>query len=1099
MPTRINVRQDYAAFLRIKNTPGVTYDGDFAIVPDWQPATDVAAKQIDELAPHLHDYQRFSVVFAVARRRAALFLECGLGKTSISLAWAEHMRDGGPAMVCAPLVAIHEFENEVAKFFPMMTVQHVRTGDVSAWLDDPNGIALVSHHAFVRQRDLTGLSAFVLDECFAPGTPVDCMVDGHVRRVHIEDVRPGDQVLNVTGVDTVRATHSREVNRVIRIKVDGQRIFSSANHPYFTKRGWVRARNLQSGDCVMATAEGMRLVQEGFRPEGLAPIRRPYTILREVLLREMEDASAGKSGSGAFTGSGCEAWAEKARMVAFWESEGRDGVGADSKAQPDEGSGRKKEDLANATRKGAQTTSAGRERTRDDRTATHPIGSARERVGVGTPGFSRSEACRVSDPLQTGPSTRRENGRYRSRRALAQEQENAGREEGSGADWARVDGVEILELGHPDLERFRTPDGKLHFHDIEATRHPSFSVNGLLVHNSSILKSGDGAIARHLASAVQTVDNRLALSATPAPNDPTEYATHATWLGYVRSDAEFRSRFFVRDGKDWRVKKHAVHELPQWLSRFALWMRDPSVYGMPCDALPPNDYRVSIEDIEQQSSVDVDRDLFGAPLAGMTMSNRAAVRRDVYSSTERMSRVVDVARKGHCIVWANYNAHADACERAIRDAGISVAQIAGRTPDVERVAIVAAFQAGGIDCIVAKPKVIGHGVNLQRAERMVFAAYDESYEAYHQAVRRAHRQGRVGCLDVHMMVSPDEQRIIDVLAAKGDEWDRVASEHERIFAGALQTELECYQKGETMPDIVTTTSERLADVENPDHYRIMHGDSIAIMRDTMEPDSVDLAVFSPPFSSLFTYSSEPEDMGNCTEGSDAEFSIHFAHFCDALLRVMRPGRVVCLHLAQLVAFRNKHGRKGLRDFRGLVVNRMSDAGFHYYGEFVVPKNPQAAAIRTKSERLQFSQFKRDSLESSPALNDYVLEFRKPGKQAVRVHNDVSNEEWIEWASGVWGDIRETDVIQGWQGGRAEADEKHICPLQLEVIRRCVRLWTNPGETVFTPFAGIGSEIYVAIEQGRFGLGVELKAEYFRQAAINADMSIERNHKQQALL
>jgi len=235
-------------------------------------------------------------------------------------------------------------------------------------------------------------------------------------------------------------------------------------------------------------------------------------------------------------------------------------------------------------------------------------------------------------------------------------------------------------------------------------------------------------------------------------------------------------------------------------------------------------------------------------------------------------------------------------------------------------------------------------------------------------------------------------------------------------------------------------------------------------------------------------------MGNCSDQAEVEFNLHFAHFADGLLRVMKPGRVVALHLAQLVAFRSRHGRKGIRDFRGAVIRTMEDAGFHYYGEFVIPKNPQAAAIRTKSERLQFAQFKRDSLESSPALNDYMLEFRKPGKQAVPVNNDVSNEEWIRWASGVWGDINETDVLS-YHRARGEQDEKHICPLQLTVIERCIRLWTNPGEVVLSPFAGIGSEPYTAIRQGRVGLGIELKAEYFRQAVDNCRRAVAETHHQ----
>jgi superfamily II DNA or RNA helicase/DNA modification methylase len=777
MSTRVNVREDYAAFLAAKVTPGVRYEGDFAILPEWGRASRDISEVLRGHAPHLHEYQRFAVTFAVARQRAALFLECGLGKTSIALAWIEHVRAWKPAMICAPLAALHEFENERRKFYPDAPLRLVATADVDAWLAAPDGIALVTHHAFTRDRDLSRLGAFVLDE-------------------------------------------------------------------------------------------------------------------------------------------------------------------------------------------------------------------------------------------------------------------------------------------------------------------------------SSILKSGAGAIAQSVTRATRPVPYRLALSATPAPNDPTEYAQHAVFLGYMRSDAEFRARFFVRDGKDWRVKGHAKEALPRWLARFALWMRDPAVYGMPCAALP--DGEPEIRQVELGSvdhGLDLDTDLFGAPAAPLNMSQRSTIRNNLYSEDERTARVVDLCHGRRSIVWAMRNQHADDLERAVRAAGLRVAQIAGTTDDADRVEAVRAFQMGELDVLVSKPKVIGHGVNLQTADRMIFAGYDESYEALHQAVRRAHRQGRTGPLDVVLLVSPEERPIVTALRNKGDRWREDSERQEREFARALRSDLSAYNQGLAMT-IQADETERLPD-SRTDHYWLQHGDSIALMQE-MEPESVDLSVFSPPFASLFTYSSESADMGNCSDQGQEEFNLHFAHFCDALFRVMKPGRVVALHLAQIIAFRARHGRKGVRDFRGDVIRLMEDAGFHYYGEFVIPKNPQAVAIRTKSERLQFSQFKRDSLESSPALNDYVLEFRKPGKQAVPVLNDVSNEEWIRWASGVWDDIRETDVLS-YHAARGQEDEKHICPLQLTVIERCVRLWSNPGEVVFSPFGGIGSEPYTAIRQRRVGWAIELKAEYYRQACANLERAVSDTYHQTNLL
>lgn len=627
------------------------------------------------------------------------------------------------------------------------------------------------------------------------------------------------------------------------------------------------------------------------------------------------------------------------------------------------------------------------------------------------------------------------------------------------------------------------------------------NVQGFVLDESSILKSGDGTISTGLKRASIGVSYRLALSATPAPNDPTEYAAHATWLGRMKTDAEFRARFFVRDGKDWRLKGHAAKEMPRWLASWAIWMRDPSRYGMPCARAMPDPYVVTIDSFSA-AGADVPRDLLGVPMRGSSMSDRASIRRASWGSPQRMDALLshlDAHGGVASVVWGRSNAHCNAMEVAIRGTGAAVAQIAGRTDEDERMRIIDAFRSGDLDCIVSKPRIIGHGVNLQRCGVMIFAGYNESYEEQHQAIRRAHRQGRSGSLRVVYLADQDDERTLATLRAKGEAWDALSDRQEDHMVEQLMDEVKGFMDGgvvvATAPAETDTTDECASD-----WFRLMRGDCVTTMRDRMNPDSMDLAVFSPPFSSLFTYSSHAADMGNCSEhDGDAEFSAHFGFFARELLRVMKPGRAVCLHLQQIIAFRSKHGRKGLRDFRGMVIHAMEQEGFHYYGEFVISKNPQATAIRTKTERLQFTQFKRDSLESSPCLNDYVLHFRKPGKQAVPVKNNVSNDEWIRWASGIWDDIREGDVLSGHRHAKSNQDEKHICPLQLEVIRRCVRLWSNPGEEVFTPFLGIGSEAYVAIEQGRVGVGVELKPEYYKQAVDNCDAAIAAFHRQQSLI
>lgn len=270
------------------------------------------------------------------------------------------------------------------------------------------------------------------------------------------------------------------------------------------------------------------------------------------------------------------------------------------------------------------------------------------------------------------------------------------------------------------------------------------------------------------------------------------------------------------------------------------------------------------------------------------------------------------------------------------------------------------------------------------------------------------------------------------------------------------------------------------DEEHGENWDLYLGDSCERLGEIPD-DSVDLSVYSPPFSSLFTYSPSPRDLGNSS--SRAEFFEHYRFIIEHNLRVTKPGRIACVHVQQLTTTKATHGVIGLTDFRGQVIAAYVDAGWIFHGEVTVDKDPQAQAIRTKAQALMFVTKNRDSSMTRPALADYLLLFRKPGENAVPIKNDVTNEEWIEWARPVWLDIRETNTLNA-RAGRDEADERHICPLQLDFIERCVRLWSNVGETVLTPFAGIGSEVYTAVKLGRRGVGCELKPSYWRTAVDN---------------
>lgn len=275
-----------------------------------------------------------------------------------------------------------------------------------------------------------------------------------------------------------------------------------------------------------------------------------------------------------------------------------------------------------------------------------------------------------------------------------------------------------------------------------------------------------------------------------------------------------------------------------------------------------------------------------------------------------------------------------------------------------------------------------------------------------------------------------------------------------------------------MTDLITTN----------DRWRLVQMDCIQLMAE-LPAACVDMSVFSPPFPAMFAYTSEASDIGNSEDfRGDAKF--HLSAFYHQLARIVKPGRVVMVHVMQLPRLK-RSGEVGLHDFRGLNIRLGERAGLVYEYDWSVRKNPQAQAIRTRSRELQFAGLESDRAKSRGCLPDYLIKFRAQGENAVPIvgQGQVSRDDWIKWAESCWDDIRETDTLNVAEGRGAD-DTKHICPLQLSVIRRLVKLYTNPGELVFTPFAGIGSELYVALKEGRRAYGCELKSEYIDAARRN---------------
>jgi len=270
---------------------------------------------------------------------------------------------------------------------------------------------------------------------------------------------------------------------------------------------------------------------------------------------------------------------------------------------------------------------------------------------------------------------------------------------------------------------------------------------------------------------------------------------------------------------------------------------------------------------------------------------------------------------------------------------------------------------------------------------------------------------------------------------------------------------------------------------NGEKYKVHHGDCIPHMMEDMPAESVDFSVFSPPFPTLYAYTSKAEDIGN-SEGMQGEAKIHLSFFYRALARVMKPGRAVVVHVMQIPRLK-RSGEVGLHDYRGMNIRLGERAGLVYEYDWAVRKNPQAQAIRTRSRELQFAGLESDRAKQRGALPDYLIKFRAKGDNQTPIDSEgeVSRNEWIQWAECCWDDIKETDTLNT-AAAKSEDDTRHICPLQLGVIDRLVRLYSNPGEIVFSPFTGIGSEGYVAVQNGRRFYGCEIKDEYYQQAFRN---------------
>tara|TARA_Y100000310_G_scaffold126272_3_gene125079 strand:- start:26267 stop:28522 length:2256 start_codon:yes stop_codon:yes gene_type:complete len=594
----------------------------------------------------------------------------------------------------------------------------------------------------------------------------------------------------------------------------------------------------------------------------------------------------------------------------------------------------------------------------------------------------------------------------------------------------------------------------------------------VVLDESSILKSIDGKTRSTLIEMFADVPYKLCCTATPAPNDIAEFANHAAFLG-VCTREEMLSMFFVHDDDGWRLKGHARQGFYQWMASWGMMLKRPSDIGFSDDGyiLPELTVSPSWVDADATAIAQASGQLFPTGLGGV--AGRSAARRETLDAKVSRAAAILNASEEPWIVWVGLNDEGRQLGGAIPDAVV----VEGRDSLEAKTEMLSGFVEGRIRVLVTKVSIAGFGLNLQHCKNVMFVGLNDSYESWYQAIRRCWRFGQVKPVNVVVVLSDLERPILENVLAKETTAEDAAAQ--------LVGNLAVYERAElTGKTPVNGYHENDAVGDN---WWLLLGDCVERMAE-LESGSADLAIFSPPFLSLYVYSDSDRDLGNSR--TEAEFFTHFGYMIRELARVVKPGRNIACHVSQVPTKLVTDGVIGLKDFRGEAIRAFQREGLVYHGEVVIDKDPQAQAIRTHSKGLLFKQLRKDSSWLRPGLADFILVFRVPGDNAVPIQPEISNDQWIEWARPIWYGIRESDTLHVAEG-RAEQDERHIAPLQLGTIKRCIALWSNPGEVVFSPFAGIGSEGYQAILDGRRFVGIELKDSYYQAAVRNLGRAEER--------
>ena len=634
---------------------------------------------------------------------------------------------------------------------------------------------------------------------------------------------------------------------------------------------------------------------------------------------------------------------------------------------------------------------------------------------------------------------------------------------------------------------------------------------GIVLDESSILKNFDGKYRTLITESFISTHYKLACTATPSPNDPMELGNHAQFLD-VMSYNEMLSMYFVHDSSDtgqWRLKGHAISKFYEFVSTWSIMLNKPGDIGFSNKGydLPP----LKIEQVEVKTDLPTGM-LFGGMAVNATDFNRSLRQTEELRISEVRRIVSEIPEHEQIIIWAKQNQEAVNIQKELSD--YDCRNVQGSDSPEKKETDLLDFAHGKYKILITKTQIASFGLNFQNCHYQIFSSLDFSFESTYQAMRRSWRFGQDQEVKIWMITT---DRMINVT--------KVINQKEKQFKTMQQEITKAVNKN--INGQITANIDDSEDVKT-DQYWCMRGDCVQRIKEV--PDNhVDLMVFSPPFADLYTYSNYVEDMGNSTNYD--EFVIHFGFLVKELKRTLKPGRLCAVHVMDLPTLKSRDGYIGIKRFSSTVADIFESEDMFLHSEFTVWKDPLLAAVRTKALGLAHKQVEKDMSMIRTGLSDKVMVFKKKGENTTPIqlkdkrfttyipmheHDkfprtpkgfnehwgydpdskypkevQYSHMVWQRYASPVWMDIDVTNVLK-YTNARDDNDEKHICPLQLDVIQRIILLYSNEGETVLSPFGGIGSEGYQALRMGRKSISIELKKSYFDVNVKNHRNAVEQN-------